>query len=134
MKKRLTVNVDADLIAAAKRHAREHGVSLSSLVEESLREIANGGVGAVNGETSQDHPRNSSPASQPEPKGASDDGPRTPEDIPEFKLPPGDPPREGATSWVERWAGLLEDKPGPPPGEDDRYDYLMKKYGFDPHR
>ena len=40
MKKRLTVNVDADLIAAAKRHAREHGVSLSSLVEESLREMA----------------------------------------------------------------------------------------------
>lgn len=39
-KKRLTVNVDAELITAAKRHAREQGVSLSSLVEESLREMA----------------------------------------------------------------------------------------------
>ncbi len=43
-KKRLTVNVDAELITAAKRHAREQGVSLSSLVEESLREMAGNGA------------------------------------------------------------------------------------------
>ena len=40
MKKRLTVNVDAELIPSAKRYARERGVTLSSLVEESLRELA----------------------------------------------------------------------------------------------
>ena len=40
MKKRLTVNVDAEVIPAAKRYARALGVSLSSLVEESLRELA----------------------------------------------------------------------------------------------
>ena len=40
MKKRLTVNVDAQLVAVAKRHARDRGVSLSSLVEESLREVS----------------------------------------------------------------------------------------------
>jgi hypothetical protein len=43
-KKRLTVNVDAELITAAKRRAREQGVTLSSLVEESLRELAGNGV------------------------------------------------------------------------------------------
>ena len=39
MKGKLTLTIDQDLIPAAKRHARSVGVSLSSLVEESLREM-----------------------------------------------------------------------------------------------
>ena len=40
MKQKLTVTVDAEVFAAARRHARARGVSLSSLVEQSLREMA----------------------------------------------------------------------------------------------
>lgn len=40
MKGRLTVTVDADLIPEAKHYARERGLSLSSLVEDMLREAA----------------------------------------------------------------------------------------------
>ncbi|MCY3656920.1 MAG: DUF6364 family protein [Chloroflexi bacterium] len=134
MKKRLTVNVDAELIASAKRHARDHGVTLSSLVEESLRELASTDSTLVDGEVSRRAPPRGSAPRRPERVGDTEDDSRDGREIPDFKLPPGDPPREGATSWVERWAGLLEDKPGPPPGEDDRYDYLMKKYGFDSDR
>ena len=39
MKKKLTITVDADLLPIAKRHARSRGVSLSSLIEQSLREV-----------------------------------------------------------------------------------------------
>ncbi len=40
MKQKLTITVDADLLPVAKRYARSRGVSLSSLVEQSLREMA----------------------------------------------------------------------------------------------
>ena len=40
MKQKLTITVDADLLPLAKRYARSRGVSLSSLIEQSLREIA----------------------------------------------------------------------------------------------
>ena len=40
MKKRLTVNVDAEVIPAAKRYARARGVTVSSLVEGALRDLA----------------------------------------------------------------------------------------------
>ena len=40
MKQKLTITVDADLLPTAKRYARSRGVSLSSLVEQSLREMA----------------------------------------------------------------------------------------------
>jgi len=40
MKKKLTITVDAELIPRAKRYARGRGVSLSSLIEEALRETA----------------------------------------------------------------------------------------------
>ena len=40
MKKKLTITVDAELLPAARRYARSRGVSLSSLVERSLREMA----------------------------------------------------------------------------------------------
>ena len=43
MKQKLTITVDADLLPAAKRYARSRGVSLSSLVERSLREMAGEG-------------------------------------------------------------------------------------------
>ena len=42
MKKKLTITVDEDLLPRAKRHARARGVSLSSLIEASLREMAAG--------------------------------------------------------------------------------------------
>ena len=40
MKQKLTITVDADLLPLAKRYARSRGVSLSSLIEQSLREIS----------------------------------------------------------------------------------------------
>ena len=40
MKQKLTITVDSDLLPVAKRYARSRGVSLSSLVEQSLREMA----------------------------------------------------------------------------------------------
>ena len=40
MKQKLTITVDADLLPKAKRYARSRGVSLSSLVEQSLRQVA----------------------------------------------------------------------------------------------
>ena len=39
MKKKLTITVDAELLPIAKRYARSRGVSLSSLIEGSLREV-----------------------------------------------------------------------------------------------
>ena len=39
MKQKLTISVDAELLRVARRHARLHVASLSSLVEESLREM-----------------------------------------------------------------------------------------------
>ena len=42
MKQKLTITVDADLLLAAKRYARSRGDSLSSLIEQSLREMAGG--------------------------------------------------------------------------------------------
>ena len=40
MKQKLTITVDADLLPMAKRYARFRGMSLSSLIEQSLREMA----------------------------------------------------------------------------------------------
>ena len=42
MKKKLTITVDGELLPRAKQYARSHGVSLSSLIEASLREVAMG--------------------------------------------------------------------------------------------
>jgi post-segregation antitoxin (ccd killing protein) len=40
MKTKLTITVDAEVLPRAKRYARARGVSLSSLVEDALRELA----------------------------------------------------------------------------------------------
>ena len=40
MKQKLTITMDAELLPVAKRHARSRGVSLSSLIEQSVREMA----------------------------------------------------------------------------------------------
>ena len=40
MKKKLTVTVDEDVLPLAKRYAKSKGVSLSSLVEQALRDMA----------------------------------------------------------------------------------------------
>ena len=42
MKTKLTITVDADVLPQAKRYARTWGVSLSSLVEKSLRGLTEG--------------------------------------------------------------------------------------------
>ena len=39
MKTKLTITVDADLLPRAKQYARSRGVSLSSIIEASLREL-----------------------------------------------------------------------------------------------
>ena len=39
MKKKLTITVDANVLPLAKRYARSRGVSLSSLIEQALREM-----------------------------------------------------------------------------------------------
>lgn len=38
MKKRLTISMDTDVIAIAKRYANSRGISLSALIEQSIRE------------------------------------------------------------------------------------------------
>lgn len=40
MKTKLTVTIDRDLLPQAKRYARERGVSLSELIEGSLRKMS----------------------------------------------------------------------------------------------
>ena len=40
MKKKLTITVDEELLPRAKRYARARGVSLSSIIEDALREMA----------------------------------------------------------------------------------------------
>ena len=40
MKKKLTLTIDAELLPLAKRYAQSQGLSLSSLVERSSRELA----------------------------------------------------------------------------------------------
>ena len=40
MKRKLTITVDGELLPRAKQYARARGVSLSSLIEASLRELA----------------------------------------------------------------------------------------------
>jgi len=42
MKTKLTITVEANLVPRAKRYARRRGVSLSSLIEEALRDMAAG--------------------------------------------------------------------------------------------
>lgn len=37
MKQKLTITVDPEVLIAAKRHARSRGVSLSAMIEQSLR-------------------------------------------------------------------------------------------------
>ncbi len=44
MKQKLTITVDAEILPLAKRYARSRGVSLSALVEQSLREMAGAGA------------------------------------------------------------------------------------------
>lgn len=39
-KSKLTVTIDRELIPRAKRHARSLGVSLSSLIEDALRQMS----------------------------------------------------------------------------------------------
>ena len=39
MKQKLTITIDAELLPLAKRYAHAQGVSLSSLIEQALREV-----------------------------------------------------------------------------------------------
>ena len=40
MKRKLTVTIDEDLLPRAKRFARSQGISLSQLIEDTLREMS----------------------------------------------------------------------------------------------
>ena len=40
LKQKLTITVDAELVPRAKNYARSRGVSLSSIIEKSLEEVA----------------------------------------------------------------------------------------------
>lgn len=40
MKQKLTITVDADLLPLARQYAEARGISLSSLIEQALRELA----------------------------------------------------------------------------------------------
>ena len=42
MKTKLTITIDRDVLPRARRYARAQGVSLSSLIESALREMASG--------------------------------------------------------------------------------------------
>ena len=42
MKKTFTITMDAELLSVAKRYARSRGVSMSSLIEQSLRVMVSG--------------------------------------------------------------------------------------------
>ncbi len=42
MKQKLTITVDSELVPMAKKYARSKGVSLSALIEQSLRETTGG--------------------------------------------------------------------------------------------
>ena len=42
MKKKLTITINSELIPAAKRYARQHGISLSALIEQYLMKTTDG--------------------------------------------------------------------------------------------
>ena len=112
MKKRLTVNVDAEVIPAAKRYARDRGVSLSSLVERSLRELAadRAELAGVEGDKQRDGER-----------GNGDDS----------RGRIGDQePDEFAKVWAARWrAWRSGEQPPPPRSNHPRYRYLDEATG-----
>ena len=44
MKQKVAITVDAELVPKANRYARSRGMSLSSLIEQSLREVVGEGA------------------------------------------------------------------------------------------
>ena len=112
MKKRLTVNVDAEVIPAAKRYARARGVTVSSLVEGALRELAadRAELAGVEGDKQRDGER-----------GNGDDS----------RGRIGDQePDEFAKVWAARWrAWRSGEQPPPPRSNHPRYRYLDEATG-----
>ena len=49
MKRKLTVTIDEDLVPRAKRFARSRGLSLSQLIEDTLREMSAEGTESFSG-------------------------------------------------------------------------------------
>ena len=112
MKKRLTVNVDAEVIPAAKRYARARGVTVSSLVEGALRELAadRAELAGVEGDKQRDGER-----------GNGDDSRRRIGD---------QEPDEFAKVWAARWrAWRSGEQPPPPRSNHPRYRYLDEATG-----
>ena len=112
MKKRLTVNVDAEVIPAAKRYARARGVTVSSLVEGALRDLAadRAELAGVEGDKQRDGER-----------GNGDDS----------RGRIGDQePDEFAKVWAARWrAWRSGEQPPPPRSNHPRYRYLDEATG-----
>ncbi len=133
MKKRLTVNVDAEVIPAAKRYARDRGVSLSSLVERSLRELAaEDGAAASDAEPTTAAEWEARRAAwfaglrrNRRPAGPNADG------LHDFRAGTGDEDSEEvARAWATRWRAWFNGElPPPRRSKDPRYRYLDEGLG-----
>ena len=118
-KTKLTVTIDSEVLPRAKEYARQHGVSLSSLIEQSLRDALD--------------------ASAPPERTSWATGKTLEEVVAHLddETPEGRDARlkDTSLSFVERWVGQL--KTDPPLTDEDldnmRYEYLSEKYGpFEP--
>ena len=120
MKKRLTVTVDADLIASAKQRASERGVSLSSLVEASLREAAaDDADGRRNGDAAR------FTAAEWEARREAWFA-----NLNQHRQPSDDDSDEVAEAWAARWrAWFSGELPPPPRSTHPRYRSLDERMG-----
>ena len=118
-KTKLTVTIDSEVLPRAKEYARTRGVSLSSLVEQSLRE-------ALEEDALEEGTSWAASKTLEEIVALLDD--ETPEER-DARL------ADTSLSFVGRWVGQL--KTDPPLTDEDldnmRYEYLSEKYGpFEP--
>ena len=103
MKKKLTITVDADVLPLAKRYAKSKGVSLSSLVEQALRDL-----------TREEEPTFSEKWRGKFRAARGGDPEQTPSDTTEEREP----------TFSEKWRGKFKlAERGTP-----RYEYLVQKY------
>ena len=143
MKQRLTVTVDAEVLPAARRYARARGVSLSSLVEQSLRALTAGEPAVAREPDAAGEGEDGGPsfaerwggAFAPAGRRAAANGDYDDAGYEAYRARKRGPaklqpavPNEGATTWAGQWRGVLKGKLPPPTGDDPRYEYLARKY------